>query len=197
MNNGEQLINFGIQLQNMGAQVQNFGMQIQNMIGIQMQNMGMQISNIGIQIFNIGKILNQNNNFENIMPEMIRQNQCMLTPFINLPQNSGLGMINNMNIDGYINNINNNNLIEPKLNITFLSNTGVKTIIVCDFKTSVEDLLINYAKREGISMNDIYNKKIYFVSDGQIIDPHDKTEISSSPIKYQIVKVHSIRELTN
>ena len=196
MNNGEQLISFGIQLQNMGAQVQNFGMQVNNMIGIQLQNLGMQISSIGIQIFNIGKILNQSNNIENNKFEMLGQNQSMPMPILNFPQN--FEMINNMNINGNENCINNNNLKQQKLNITFYAETGLTTNIVCNFKTSVEELLKIYAKRVGINMKDIYNKNIYFISNGYYyIDPNDKTEIELSPIRGHSIKVYKVRGLTN
>ena len=157
-----------MELQNMGLKLQNFGMQMKNMmfnVGNEMQNMGIQISNIGMQIFNMGvQMQNQNINMEN----NIKQN-----PFMGMPMNQNMNMINQME-PFEINNINNNDNKLPKINFTFSHLNGLRINIPLEDDKTVEELLKLYTNKKGIEYNAVKNDELRFYYNGENIKKYNK-----------------------
>ena len=191
MNNGEQLKMFGIQLQNFGTQVKNFGLQMQSIMGIQMENIGIRISNIGIQIFDIGNMLNQCQYNEMQMTNMTKQNPFIEMEIFDSPLNRDFSMMDYKTMGKK-----NNKSMSQKYNISFLRVINrIKTNISCNDKTTIEELIKNYAKKIGLKNDDIYNNKIYFLYNGSRISTQDKIKIKDCLKNGCEIKVVDLKNL--
>ena len=175
-----QFQNIGFHLKNKENQYTNIFNQIQ-MFGIQnnanlIQNLGIEIINVGIQMLNVGiDIPNNNMNIFNIK-EQIQNIQMQIQ---NIIQKMDMGMNINMN-KMMINNIKNNmniNNFKKKMNIIFRSTSGLDTLLVLDYGTTINEMLKCYLKKIGKPEIIDNNSKVRFMWNSKTIDFNDNTNI--------------------
>ena len=167
-----QIQNTKIQLNNIQSQFTNIENQMQNIgilsIGSQIKCLALQILNTGIQMLYIGMqipcmnvneinfseqiqdIKNQLQNFQLQQPNINTFNNN----FNNFPFNDQYMKMNNYNLcnNNFYNKFNpkeKENLQIKKMNITFQSTRGNKRNIVCDYGTTINEVLEKFLKSIG------------------------------------------------
>ena len=166
------------QIENMKLQIDNISMQNNNMlmmntpIGGQLINLSMQMLNTGIQTFNIGKTMMMNmsiatyyeqlekvsEQINNMINEYNMQQQMMMQQQIMMQQQ--MIMQQQINDDRQI----------PRINITFTTSSGIKTVIPAKYGTKVKDVLKQYIEKNYGFQND---KELLFLFNGSKINQNE------------------------
>ena len=158
--------NMAIQILNIGINMLNIGIQIPN-LGNGVFNYSLQIENIGIQIQNIGNQIKNNMNNNNKIPN----NNIMMPGKNNNDEECIKGFKmgdKEANEEEYDNS--------PKINIIFKTTQGVTHKIVCNYGTTIDEVLKKYLntvnKPELINQN-----KLCFLFNAAQLKFGDKTKV--------------------
>ena len=181
-----QMKNIEIQFNNFLMQTQNFG--LQNTI-CQTQDLGFQMINIGIQLLDfftsmsnnmdifiikqqISNMINQMQNIymkistgnENVMIDsnMTMQIPDMMNEFEN---NNSMGDIINSN-----ENINYAYHSPIKYNVTFMQQTGTRTLLILDEEKTIKEMVRLYSDKIGIELDDLKGRKFKYNGDSLNLD---------------------------
>ena len=181
-----QMKNIEIQFNNFLIQTQNFG--LQNTI-CQTQDLGFQMINIGIQLLDfftsmsnnmdifiikqqISNMINQMQNIdmkistgnENVMIDsnMTMQIPDMMNEFEN---NNSMGDIINSN-----ENINLPYQNPIKYNVTFIQQTGTRTLLILDEEKTIKEMVRLYSDKIGIELDDMKERKFMYNGDSLNLD---------------------------
>ena len=157
----QNLMNLKMQLANIEAQYNLILTNMQN-IGLtpdsytNLNNVSFQFINFGIQLLNIGiprsnNILNNINLNQQIDNIIINLNSIKSTNPFSMNQNMNMINFQNMNINAELNNN------KSKYNVTFVSNAGLKTLIVCDMDITLDELIKMFLIKIG--RNDLIGKE--------------------------------------
>ena len=181
-----QMKNIEIQFNNFLIQTQNFG--LQNTI-CQTQDLGFQMINIGIQLLDI--FTSMSNNIDIFMIK--KQISNMITQMQNIDMKISIGNENVMENSNMMNQIpdmmnefeNNNsmgdiinsneNINLPyqnpiKYNVTFIQQTGTRTLLILDEEKTIKEMVRLYSDKIGIELDDLKGKKFMYNGDSLNLD---------------------------
>ena len=105
----------------------------------------------------------QSINLGNVNPDYINRNGGVIPR----PKN-----FNNMNINSFP------GYNSRRINIIFETGTGLKINIATPICVSIEELLIKFAYRVGVSQS-LLGTKIFFIVNGATIQPNEKTQVGN------------------
>ena len=181
-----QMKNIEIQFNNFLIQTQNFG--LQNTI-CQTQDLGFQMINIGIQLLDI--FTSMSNNIDIFMIK--KQISNMITQMQNIDMKISIGNENVMENSNMMNQIpdmmnefeNNNsmgdiinsneNINLPyqnpiKYNVTFIQQTGTRTLLILDEEKTIKEMVRLYSDKIGIELDDMKERKFMYNGDSLNLD---------------------------
>ena len=157
----QNLMNMKMQLANIESQFNLLLTNMQN-IGLNpdsynnLNNISFQFINFGIQLLNIGiprsnNVLNNINLNQQIDNIIINLNSIKSANPFSMNQNMNMINFQNMNENAELNNN------KSKYNVTFVSNAGLKTLIVCDMDITLDELIKMFLIKIG--RNDLIGKE--------------------------------------
>ena len=181
-----QMKNIEIQFNNFLIQTQNFG--LQNTI-CQTQDLGFQMINIGIQLLDI--FTSMSNNIDIFMIK--QQISNMITQMQNIDMKISIGNENvmensnmMMQIPDMMNEFENNNSMGDimnsneninlqcqnpiKYNVTFLQQTGTRTLLILDEEKTIKEMVRLYSDKIGIELDDMKERKFMYNGDSLNLD---------------------------
>ncbi len=186
-----QMRNIEIQFKNFLMQTQNFG--LQNTI-CQTQDLGFQMINIGIQLLDIFTSMSNNMDISMInqqLTNMVNQMQNIYTKINteneNIMENSNMTMqipymmnsFENENSMGDIMNSNENinlgNQNPIKYNVTFMQQTGARTLLIVKEETTIKEMIEIYSDKIEMEFEDIKKRK--FMYNGDSLNPDSNQSI--------------------
>ena len=181
-----QMKNIEIQFNNFLIQTQNFG--LQNTI-CQTQDLGFQMINIGIQLLDI--FTSMSNNIDIFMIK--QQISNMITQMQNIDMKISIGNENvmensnmMMQIPDMMNEFENNNSMGDiinsneninlpyqnpiKYNVTFIQQTGTRTLLILDEEKTIKEMVRLYSDKIGIELDDLKGRKFMYNGDSLNLD---------------------------
>ena len=181
-----QMKNIEIQFNNFLIQTQNFG--LQNTI-CQTQDLGFQMINIGIQLLDI--FTSMSNNIDIFMIK--KQISNMITQMQNIDMKISIGNENvmensnmMMQIPDMMNEFENNNSMGDiinsneninlpyqnpiKYNVTFIQQTGTRTLLILDEEKTIKEMVRLYSDKIGIELDDMKERKFMYNGDSLNLD---------------------------